>query len=210
MVDSCQHPAVPTPTEGECIHRVLLVAGHNADANRIEELLAEVPERGFALVRAKSLVEAIVLLGNNDFDCVLLALGHDMESILKRYMQMAQHTVDLPVVIATTPQREESAKAAVLAGAMDYFLVGSMNAAKLAWSLENAVVNRDLQELTHDVRHEMRESARSIRLCQRCEEARSRRHVGAEPESFVLPWSAHSTHHVVCPDCARAMIRRAA
>lgn len=190
--------------------RLLLVSGHDSDAHRVLEMLDEVPERRLDVVRATSLVQAISLLGGSTFDCVLLAQGLDQESILKRYVRLSQHTLDLPIVVATTPQRVESAKAAVLAGALDYFLLGSMNGAKLVWTLENAIVNRDLQELTRDVRHEVREATRQLPLCARCEEVRSRRHEGSEVDSFVLPYSAHSTFHVVCAECAESMVRRSA
>ena len=210
MVDRSHSPSSDETAVQAVFPRVLLVAHNDVDAARIEALLGEVPEHEVDLARAENLVEAIALLGNNRFDCVLLALGHDMDSILNRTVELSQHTLDLPIVIATTPQREESARAATFAGAQGYFLIGSMNGAKLVWTIQNAVVGHELSEITRDVRHQRREVTSRMPLCERCVEVRSHAHEGAELDAYVLPWSTHSTHHVVCRECAQSMGRRSA
>ncbi len=117
----------------------LLVEDNPGDARLLEETLKEVGSPSFHLTWAKSLGEALELLGQRRFDVVLLDLTLPDSHGLDTFRALHQRWPDSPTVVLTGLADERLAVEAVQAGSQDYLVKGQVTAELLVRSIRYAV-----------------------------------------------------------------------
>ena len=129
---------------------ILLVEDNPGDARLIEMLLQEARDHGrlkqLDLVRANTLADAAVKLGDQDFDIILLDLSLPDAHGRETYTRIQQAAPDLPVVALTGNDDERLAEDLVAAGAQDYLIKGQVDAGLLARSLRYAIERKRSEE----------------------------------------------------------------
>jgi PleD family two-component response regulator len=119
--------------------RVLLVSG---DAATTERLRAGLPA-GVGLRDAGRLTDALVLLGEDQTDLVLLDLFLPDATGLAAYRSLGEHAAGLPVLVLA-PAGDEAAAGAVAEGARDHLVTEPFDAALAARVLRHAVAEARL------------------------------------------------------------------
>jgi diguanylate cyclase (GGDEF)-like protein/PAS domain S-box-containing protein len=129
----------------------LLVEDNPADARVLQEMVAGSREHELALRPCRSLAEAIDEIEGGDTDCVLLDLSlPDVEGLDGIHRLSAQFP-EVPIVILSGLDDEEVALESLSAGAQDYLVKGSIEAAGLKravrYAIERQSADSELQNL---------------------------------------------------------------
>jgi signal transduction histidine kinase len=115
--------------------RILLVEDNPGDADLIVELLPGVGE----VVCADRLSKALEYAGTERFDIVLLDLGLPDSDGLATLHTMRRQTEELPILVLTGYNDEQTALNAIREGAQDYLIKGQTDKNLLTCSIKYAV-----------------------------------------------------------------------
>ena len=125
---------------------VLLIEDNPGDARLIAEMLKEADGDGFALECAERLSVGLEKLRSNPADVVLLDLSLPDSRGLETFVRFQSKFPQLPAVILTGLDDEETAVQAAHAGAQDYFVKGTIAGPALGRSLKYAIERKKAQE----------------------------------------------------------------
>ncbi len=138
--------------------KVLLVEDNPADADLLQETLADAGSGRFRLTHVARLGEALELLRKEGFDVILLDLTLPDSEGLDTLVRTVRQTQDVPIVVMTGSDDDELAIAAVKAGAQDYLVKGQVDANLLTRAVRYAVERRrllaELEQARQQERHE--------------------------------------------------------
>jgi len=112
--------------------RVLIVEDNPADADFIEEPLAETGPVSFQVESVSRLSEAFTRLESRGIDLVFLDLGLPDSQGLQTLHKFRQALPEVPVIVLTGTDDQELALTAVRDGAQDYRFIREVP----AWSYE--------------------------------------------------------------------------
>ena len=120
---------------------ILFVEDNPGDRDLIIEHLERSGRSGrsFHVETAGSLAEALESRGNRSFDVVLLDLGLPDSMGLKTLTRFRSHGPELPIIVLTGLDDEETGIEAIRSGAQDYLVKGQLNAHLLVRSLLHAI-----------------------------------------------------------------------
>ncbi len=124
------------------LKRILLVEDNPGDADLILEMLPTSGFRLFEVTCATRLSQAVEHLAASRFDIILLDLGLPDSDGIKTLRAMRLHTVDLPIVVLTGNNDEQTGLTAVLEGAQDYLIKGQIHKDLLNRSITYAVARK--------------------------------------------------------------------
>ena len=123
----------------EPVTRLLVVEDNPGDVRAVEETLAAQNMGRFVVVAAASLGEALVRLGGERFDAVLLDLKLPDARGLDSLVGIRCRAPSTPIVVMTGLSDEALAIKAVNAGAQDYLVKGEADGVALARRLRFAI-----------------------------------------------------------------------
>jgi two-component sensor histidine kinase len=118
---------------------ILLIEDNHADVEMIREMLSDVKGMPFDLVCADRLSAAKPHFEKGGIDVILLDLGLPDSQGLKTLTQLKVHSGDVPVVVLTMLDNEETGLMALKEGAQDYLVKGQINGPLIARSLRYAI-----------------------------------------------------------------------
>ena len=121
---------------------ILLVEDNPGDALLVQEMLADAEADSFYVRRADSLLGALDLLADNDFDAIVLDLNLPDSSGFETFSAMQSHAPGTPVVLLTGHDDDGMALSAVEAGAQDYLVKDRLDEESLVRALRYAVVRQ--------------------------------------------------------------------
>jgi two-component system cell cycle response regulator len=135
--------------------RALLVEDNPADARLMVELLSDAGARGVKLQHVDRVSAALMNLGNQEFDIVLLDLSLPDSSGLETVSRICAADPRIPVIVLTGMEDDALALAAVHAGAQDYLVKGQVDGTGIARSIRYAIERKRLEDslqylATHD------------------------------------------------------------
>jgi two-component sensor histidine kinase/CheY-like chemotaxis protein len=118
---------------------ILLIEDNPADVAMIRELLSDHRGSPFDIVCADRLSAAKEFFAGRGIDIILLDLGLPDSQGLDTLRWVREHAVDVPVVVLTMLDNEETGLNALKEGAQDYLVKGQMNGPLIARSLRYAI-----------------------------------------------------------------------
>lgn len=139
---------------------ILLVEDKLAEAELIEELLAEVIPNRFKIIRVKFLNEALEKFTKEDFDVILLDLSLPDSQGIETIVQMKAKASNLPIIVLTALNDSDRAVQAVRQGAQDYLVKGKFAGELLIRSIRYAIER-------HRIETQLRQQAQRERLMAR-------------------------------------------
>jgi len=125
--------------------RVLLVEDNPADARLLREALSDVGETQIELVRAGRLDEALRRLGDEEFKVILLDLSLPDGEGIEMVERLQGQASALPIVVLTGLDDDQTAVAAVRAGAQDYLVKGQIDGRLLVRAIRYAIERKHAQ-----------------------------------------------------------------
>lgn len=130
---------------------VLLIEDNLAEARLIKEILKGANRHQFHLTHTQRLGEALALIEHNAFDVVLLDLTLPDSSGLDSLTPLLRVAPQLPIVVLTNMNDEETALEAVRRGAQDYlvkrFAQLEMLVRSICYAIERKQVAEELREV---------------------------------------------------------------
>ncbi len=125
---------------------ILLVEDNPADARLVELLLSEAgPSGSFNIVHAERLGEALQRLEESTFGVILLDLSLPDSSGLETVNRMRAATSELPVVVLSGQDDEETALRALQNGAEDYLVKGRGDGELIARSVRYSMQRKSAE-----------------------------------------------------------------
>jgi DNA-binding response OmpR family regulator len=124
---------------------VLLIEDDSGDAYLLQALLSSTKPVSFHLVCADRLATGLDHLSRNDFDIILLDLSLPDSRGLSTIDKVRLHAPDVPIVVLTGLDNEDTAMQAVQAGAQDYLSKDHLDHNMLTRSIRYAVERHRLQ-----------------------------------------------------------------
>ncbi len=118
---------------------ILLLEDNLADADFLQELLAETSDYQWQVFHYQRLAEALDHLNDRPFDLALLDLSLPDSQGLETVVRFCQQSRQLPVVVLTGVDDQDIALQVVAAGAQDYLVKGNITTDLLVRSIRYAI-----------------------------------------------------------------------
>jgi DNA-binding response OmpR family regulator len=133
--------------------RVLLIEDDTGFARMVHKMITEIEGEPFTFERVENLEKGISRLSDGGVDVVLLdLLLPDSEGIFT-FFKLRETCKDIPVVVMSSLEDDETAILAVREGAQDYLFKGIVNPAVLIRSIRHSIErkrNRDELKQTRE------------------------------------------------------------
>jgi two-component sensor histidine kinase len=118
---------------------ILMIEDNPADVEMIRELLSDHKGSSFDIVCADRLSAAKPFFAESGIDIILLDLGLPDSQGLDTLRRVREHAGEVPIVVLTMLDNEETGLNALKEGAQDYLVKGQMNGPLIARSLRYAI-----------------------------------------------------------------------
>lgn len=126
--------------------KILIIEDNPEDLRLIEEMLKEVESPMFELHHSKRLSDGLRCLVRDDFDILLLDLSLPDSVGLDTFFSVYEQAPEIPIVILTGFNDEETAIKAVSEGAQDYLVKGQVNSLLLSRSISYAIERKLIED----------------------------------------------------------------
>ncbi len=189
--------------------KVLLVESDPAQARLLLAFLEVSGKKADTSTYCTRLDEAMNLLQRQSFDVLLI--NPDLPDSLpgETLRRLLEVVGAIPIVVQAGLDDEETAVAAVNAGAQDYLIQGQITGALLVRTLRYAIERRRAQEERDHLIAQLREALQKVRtlsgllpICSRCKKIRDDEGYWHQLESYIQEHTAAEFSHSLCPDCA--------
>ncbi|MBI1297046.1 EAL domain-containing protein [bacterium] len=125
-------------TAKQVLH-LLLIEDNSADAVLLRELFREVDPTGFQIVHVSRFIEALDLFEQKNFDLVLLDLSLPDSQGLETLVRFRHFNPEIPIVVLTGHDDQETAVEALRKGAQDYLVKGRIDGELITRSVRYAL-----------------------------------------------------------------------
>lgn len=126
--------------------RVLIIEDNPVDLRLIEEMLGEINSPSFELESSKRLEDGLKLLLNDNFDILLLDLSLPDSAGLDTFASVYEQAPELPIVILSGFDDEDTAIRAVREGAQDYLVKGQVSSLLLSRAISYAIERKLIED----------------------------------------------------------------
>lgn len=135
--------------------RVLLIEDDTGFARMVQKMIAEIEGGPFTFERVENLEKGIARLKDGGIDVILLdLLLPDSEGIFT-FIKLREASDDLPVVVLSALEDDETAILAVREGAQDYLFKGIVNPAVLIRSIRHSIERKRNRDELRQTREEL-------------------------------------------------------
>lgn len=118
---------------------VLLVEDNPGDARLFKEMINEASGASFNLIFANSLTMGLEIIEKKELDAILLDLGLPESKGFDTFSKIRKKVSQVPIIILTGLDDEETAIKAVRSGAQEYLVKGDITGALLSRSIYYAI-----------------------------------------------------------------------
>lgn len=126
--------------------KALIIEDNPQDLRLIEEMLREVKKPSFELTGSNTLKKGLKNLVNDIFDILLLDLNLPDSTGLDTFASVYEQAPEIPIVILSGFDDEETAIRAVREGAQDYLVKGQVNSLLLSRSISYAIERKLIED----------------------------------------------------------------
>ncbi|MGZ5244807.1 MAG: ATP-binding protein [Bacteroidia bacterium] len=146
--------------------RVLLIDDDEEDFLITREIIREIPKRHFSLDWVSNYKEGAEAIGRQDHDVYLIDYRLGAESGLQLIKESVQNGCTAPLILLTGQGDLEIDEQAMLAGAADYLLKGSINPYQLERSIRYAIKDaqniKEIKSLNAELENRVEERTREL------------------------------------------------
>ncbi len=126
--------------------KILIIEDNPEDLRLIDEMLKEVETPVFELYHSKRLSEGLQCLVRDNFDILLLDLSLPDSVGLDTFFSVYEQAPEIPIVILSGFNDEETAIKAVSEGAQDYLVKGQVSSPLLSRSISYAIERKLIED----------------------------------------------------------------
>ncbi|MGO9388005.1 MAG: response regulator [Methanobacterium sp.] len=122
--------------------KILIIEDNPGDARLIQEMLKEVKDIDFEIIRVLRLDEALKYNLTNNFDVILLDLCLPDSEGIDTFNIMKYNAPDIPIIVLTGLEDEIFAVSAVGKGAKEYLIKGEVDCKSLLKSIRRSIKHK--------------------------------------------------------------------
>lgn len=193
------HPPLNTQA-AQHIH-ILVIEDNRADARLIELRLQEASPGLCRVEHAGTLAEGLCQCDEERFSVVLLDLGLPDSIGLVGLRELRNRHPDLPILVVTGLEDEQTALAALREGAQDYVIKGQFDGGWLLRAVRYAVERQRLLTQLQEALAKVDTLSGLLPLCAGCKKIRDAAGAWQALDRYVQDHSRAEFSHGLCPDC---------
>ena len=186
--------------------KVLIIEDDEGDAELICRFLSKAENIYFDTDRAGLMSSGIDLLGKKNFDVILSDLGLPDSVGVETLEKLHSCYPDIPMIVLTALDDENTALGAVQSGAQDYLVKGQINTSQLIRSIRYAMERQKLiTELAKRLK-EIKTLRGLLPMCAWCRNIRDDKGYWKNLEAYIQEHTDAAFSHGICPECMKKVI----
>jgi DNA-binding NtrC family response regulator len=157
----------------------------------------------FDTERAGLMSSGVDLLGKHNFDVILSDLGLPDSMGIETFESFHSRYPDIPVIVLTGLDDENTALSAVQGGAQDYLVKGQIDTRQLIRSIQYAIERQKLITELEKSRKEIKTLQGLLPMCAWCKKIRDDKGYWKNLETYIRENTDASFTHGICPKCMK-------
>ena len=202
--------------------KVLIIEDDEGHAAIIRRFLSKADNIYFDTERAGMMSAGVELLGKKNFDVILSDLGLPDSTGVETLVKLHNRYPDIPVIVLTSLEDENTALNAVQSGAQDYLFKGQIDTRQLIRSMRYAIERQklitELEKSNKEIKMaaerqesliaELQDALAKVNqlsgmlpICASCKKIRDDKGYWNQIESYITEHSEVLFSHGLCPEC---------
>jgi DNA-binding NtrC family response regulator len=183
--------------------RILIIEDNEGDAELIRRLLSKADNIFFDTEHAELMSSGVTLLEKQNFDLILSDLGLPDSVGVETLVKLHCRYPDIPMIVLTGLNDENTALAAVQRGAQDYLIKGQINTSQLIRSIRYAMERQKLITELEKRLKEIKTLQGLLPMCAWCKNIRDDKGYWKNLEAYIKEHSDAEISHGICPKCVK-------
>jgi CheY-like chemotaxis protein len=183
--------------------KVLIIEDNDEHAELIYRILSKAENIYFDTERAGLMSSGVDLLGRQNFDVILSDLGLPDSMGIETFETLHRSYPDIPVIVVTSLDDENTALSAVQSGAQDYLVKGQIYARQLIRSIQYAIERRKLITELEKSLKEIKTLQALLPICAWCRNIRDDKGYWKNLETYIHENTDTTFTHGICPKCMK-------
>ena len=181
--------------------KVLIIEDNDEHAELIRRMLSKAENIYFDTERAGLVSSGVDLLGKQNFDVILSDLGLPDSKGIESFETFHSLYPDIPVIVLTGLDNENTALGAVKSGAQDYLVKGRIDTRQLIRSIQYAVERQKLLAELEKRLKEIKTLRGLLPICAWCRNIRDDKGYWKNLETYIHENTDTTFTHGICPKC---------
>jgi DNA-binding NtrC family response regulator len=183
--------------------KVLIIEDDEGDTALICRSLSKAKNIYFDTECAELMSSGVDLLGKKNFDVILSDLGLPDSVGVETFVKLHSRYPDIPVIVLTGLDDENTALCAVQSGAQDYLVKGQIDTTQLIRSIRYAIERQKLITELEKRLKEIKTLRGLLPMCAWCRNIRDDKGYWKNLEAYVREHTDSTFTHGICPKCAK-------
>ncbi len=183
--------------------KVLIIEDDEGDAELICRFLSKAENIYFDTERAGLMSAGVDLLGKKNFDVILSDLGLPDSVGVETLVKLHSRYPDIPMIVLTGLDDENTALCAVQNGAQDYLVKGQINTSQLIRSIRYAMERQKLITELEKRLKEIKTLQGLLPMCAWCRNIRDDKGYWKNLEAYIREHTDTAFSHGICPKCMK-------
>ena len=185
--------------------KVLIIEDNDEHAELIRRMLSKAKNIYFDTERAGLVSSGVDLLGKQNFDVILSDLGLPDSEGIETFETFHSLYPDIPVIVLTGLDNENTALGAVKSGAQDYLVKGQIDTRQLIRSIQYAVERQKLLAELEKRLKEIKTLRGLLPICAWCRNIRDDKGYWKNLETYIHENTDTTFTHGICPKCMKTV-----
>jgi DNA-binding NtrC family response regulator len=185
---------------------VLIIEDDEGDTKLICRFLSRSEDIYFDVECAGLMSSGIDLLGKRNFDVILSDLGLPDSAGVQTLIKLHSLYPDIPLIVLTGLDDEQTALGAVQSGAQDYLVKGQISTSQLVRSIRYAMERQKLVAELEKRLKEIKTLQGLLPMCAWCRNIRDDNGYWKNLEAYIQEHSDATFTHGICPKCMKKVI----
>jgi DNA-binding NtrC family response regulator len=186
--------------------KVLIIEDDEGDAALICRFLSKAENIYFDAECAGLMSSGVDLLEKKNFDVILSDLGLPDSAGVETLTKLHNRYPDIPMIVLTALDDENTALSAVQSGAQDYLVKGQINTSQLIRSIRYAMERQKLITELENRLKEIKTLRGLLPMCAWCKNIRDDKGYWTNLEAYLREHSDATFTHGICPKCMKKVI----
>ena len=183
--------------------KVLIIEDYEGDAKLISRFLSKAENIYFEIEHAELMSAGMDLLGKKNFDVIISDLGLPDSMGVGTLVKLHSSYPDIPMIVLTGLDDENTALSAVQSGAQDYLVKGQIDTGQLIRSIRYAMERQKLITELEKRLKEIKTLQGLLPICAWCKNIRDDKGYWTNLEAYIRQHSDATFTHGICPSCMK-------
>lgn len=183
--------------------KVLIIEDDEGDRELICRFLSKAENIYFDTECAELISSGVDLLGKKNFDVILSDLGLPDSLGVETLVKLHIRYPNIPMIVLTGLDDENTALSAVQRGAQDYLVKGRINTSQLIRSIRYAMERQKLITELEKRLKEIKTLRGLLPMCAWCRNIRDDKGYWTNLEAYIREHSDATFTHGICPKCMK-------